>query len=679
MVASDRVLTLKITGDAFGLGRAFGAVDRGASRMERGMDRTRRGLVGLGKAAAVSAAAVAAAGAAFAKVGLSEALDQEKVAARTANVIESMGNRANVSASQVADLAGRLQDTTGSADDVVQAGANLVLTFGNIRNAAGKGNDVFDQTVALANDMSVALGTGMEQASLQLGKALNDPARGLTQLRRVGVSFTEAQQAQVKALVASGDTMGAQKVILGELEKQFGGAAAAEGPLTEGTQALQRTFENVSESVMVRAIPALTTAVDLIRGHVVPVIQDVAERVAPLVGDAIGWIGERAAELAEYLRGRWGEIRAGVLAVWQQIVDTVVPVVERLTAAVVENWDRIRLMAEGVFREVVATVRSALAALRPVLESLAALVRSALELVLAIWEQWGATLFAVVRRVFTEVARVARPLLDTIRSVIETVTALIEGDWSGVWAGLKGIAVNALKAAAAAVQAVARLLLGAFRWVLRKALDGLLAAPRAMFDAGRKIVEKIVDGIKAAPGAIKDAIRDMVPTPGDVIGWFTGNSSSVRVGTPGAVNLGRFARARGGMLPGRYGGRDTMLIAAAPGEAVLTPRQQALVDSGVPIASAFRATGAFAAGGYVQDAYGRATAQLGKPYGKPSLGQSRTGPGSWDCSGFATYVAGVNVGGTHGVGVSDVESAAWRGADRMGLPQEPQRSIPRRV
>src|SRR5262245_66611796 len=75
--------------------------------------------------------------------------------------------------------------------------------------------------------MSAALGQDGKASAIQLGKALNDPIKGVTALQRVGVSFTKSQKNQIKALVESGNTLGAQKVILRELGKEFGGAAKA--------------------------------------------------------------------------------------------------------------------------------------------------------------------------------------------------------------------------------------------------------------------------------------------------------------------------------------------------------------------------------------------------------------------------------------------------------------------
>ena len=76
--------------------------------------------------------------------------------------------------------------------------------------------------------MSPVLGTDASGSAIQLGKALNDPIKGITALTRVGVTFTEQQKDQITTLVESGKTIDAQKIILGELQKEFGGSAEAQ-------------------------------------------------------------------------------------------------------------------------------------------------------------------------------------------------------------------------------------------------------------------------------------------------------------------------------------------------------------------------------------------------------------------------------------------------------------------
>ena len=110
--------------------------------------------------------------------------------------------------------------------------------------------DVFSDTTKLALDMSTALGTDAKSSAMMLGKALNDPAAGLSRLSRSGVLFTEQQKKQVEQLQKSGDTLGAQRVILDEVAKEFGGSAKAFGLSAAGEGARRATqMGNAMESL----------------------------------------------------------------------------------------------------------------------------------------------------------------------------------------------------------------------------------------------------------------------------------------------------------------------------------------------------------------------------------------------------------------------------------------------
>ena len=182
------------------------------------------------------------------------AMEQQKVDKQLATVLKSTGGVAGVTADQVKRLAGELQKTTPYADEVIQSGQNLLLTFTKI------GKDIFPEVTETMLNMSTSLKQDLQTSALQLGKALQDPINGMTALKRAGVSFTEAQKEQVKAMVAAGDTMGAQKLILQELQTEFGGSAKAAGETFAGKLAiLKNALGEVQETIGVLLLPILTT------------------------------------------------------------------------------------------------------------------------------------------------------------------------------------------------------------------------------------------------------------------------------------------------------------------------------------------------------------------------------------------------------------------------------------
>jgi len=249
-----RKLIVEIVGDTSKLEKAFKTAGRDAEGFAHktqslGSRVAKAGLFA-GAAAGLGALTVAT------KAGVSEFLDSQKVAAQTAAVLKSTGGAAGVTAKQVDDLATSMLNKSGIDDEVIKSGENLLLTFRNIRNETGKGNDIFNQATQAATDMSVALGQDMSSSAIQLGKALNDPIKGVTALRRVGVSFTKEQTDMIKKLVESGRSLDAQKLILGELRKEFGGSAKAAGKTFGGQiNILRETLNNLAGVIVGTLMP----------------------------------------------------------------------------------------------------------------------------------------------------------------------------------------------------------------------------------------------------------------------------------------------------------------------------------------------------------------------------------------------------------------------------------------
>jgi hypothetical protein len=215
--------------------------------------------------------------ASFLKESIDEAREAAKVGRQTEAVLKSTGGAAQITADQVGELATRLSNLSAVDDEVIQSGENVLLTFTAVRNQVGKGNDIFNQATAAALDMSAALGQDMQSSVIQLGKALNDPIKGITALSRVGVSFTTQQKEQIAAMVESGNVMGAQKIILKELSTEFGGAAAA---AADPAQKAVIAWGNFKEMIGGFILPIIGKLADFFSNVLLPVIQG---KVIPFV------------------------------------------------------------------------------------------------------------------------------------------------------------------------------------------------------------------------------------------------------------------------------------------------------------------------------------------------------------------------------------------------------------
>ena len=169
---------------------------------------------------------------------------QEAAEKTLEQTIKATGSAAGLTAIELTNLASSLQEVTTYGDEAIIGAESLLLTFKDI------GEDVFPRALESILDVSQAMGTGLKESSVQLGKALNDPVGGISALTRVGIQFTDAQKDLIKSFVESGETAKAQSVILDELESQFGGVARAAAQTSEGgVKQLNNSYGDLQETI----------------------------------------------------------------------------------------------------------------------------------------------------------------------------------------------------------------------------------------------------------------------------------------------------------------------------------------------------------------------------------------------------------------------------------------------
>ncbi len=188
---------------------------------------------------------------AFFKSSVDSAMDAESALAEVNAVLLSTKNAAGLTADELSKMASELQKVTKFSDEEILSGESMLLTFTKI------GKDVFPRATETMLNMAEKFGS-VKEASIQLGKALNDPVAGVGALRRVGVMLTDQQEQQIKAFMAVNDIASAQKIILDELETEFGGLARAAGDTTAGKMIqLKNAFDDLQEVAGAALIPTL--------------------------------------------------------------------------------------------------------------------------------------------------------------------------------------------------------------------------------------------------------------------------------------------------------------------------------------------------------------------------------------------------------------------------------------
>jgi hypothetical protein len=202
-------------------------------------------------------AGIAAIGAAGALRGLwgfvEAAAEAERQTAKLEAVLKSTGGVSGQTIESLEAHASALQKVTAFEDDTVKGAQAVLLTFKKI------GGETFPQATEAALDLATVFEGDLRGSALMVGKALEDPIRGITALRRAGVSFTKDQQEVIKSLVETGQVAQAQGMILKEISSQVGGSARKVGDTTFGQiEQLKNEMGDLAE---------------LIGGHLTPAVQ----------------------------------------------------------------------------------------------------------------------------------------------------------------------------------------------------------------------------------------------------------------------------------------------------------------------------------------------------------------------------------------------------------------------
>jgi hypothetical protein len=194
-------------------------------------------LGGLGSTLAGLAASIGAA-AIFQRIA-AETAEAEFATAQLNAALRSTRGVSGQTVQALAEHASALQLLSVYDDDVIAGAQAMLLTFTRISG------DTFPKATEAVLNVAQAMGTDLKSAAIQVGKALNDPILGVSALARSGIQFTEAQREMIKQMVETNRLAEAQRIILAELETQFGGSAkAARDTFGGALQALQNDIGN---------------------------------------------------------------------------------------------------------------------------------------------------------------------------------------------------------------------------------------------------------------------------------------------------------------------------------------------------------------------------------------------------------------------------------------------------
>ena len=255
-MAGNQVL-LTFAGDASKLNRTF---DQVGGKAKSFGDKQKETFRKVNRAAVIGSGIVIGAAVGIGKSLLAAGREGTKQDKALAQVFESMGGTGSDAFKQIGDAQTDMSSRLGKTKTDIAAVETKLGTFKNVWKDPVKGAENFNRATEIAFDLEAAGFGDAESNVTQLGKALNDPIKGMSALTRVGVSFSKAEQEKVKQLQKSGDLLGAQEILYSALEDQVGGVAEAG---VDSGEKLNAQFENLKDTLGRQLIPAFDRAVEV--------------------------------------------------------------------------------------------------------------------------------------------------------------------------------------------------------------------------------------------------------------------------------------------------------------------------------------------------------------------------------------------------------------------------------
>lgn len=190
---------------------------------------------------------------------ISAGLKFEQEMRRIEGVIETMGDKAAVTAEEVNVLARELaRGTLASANEARRAGA-LLASFGNI------GRSIFQDVLEAAQGLSVLMGGALQLNIRRLGRLLQDPVNQMSALSRAGIQFSESQELMIESLVRGGKLLEAQEFLLGEIRPLIVAAKEEADSLAGAWDSMVEAGRELLE-VLANQSGLLETSRDIIQG-----------------------------------------------------------------------------------------------------------------------------------------------------------------------------------------------------------------------------------------------------------------------------------------------------------------------------------------------------------------------------------------------------------------------------
>ena len=574
-MANTRDLLVRINGDASGLKKALGEVDKETTQAEKGQSAFGKTMGGVAVAGKLVAGAALAAGTAIAGAGIlgvksAGDFEQSRVA------FEVMLGSADKARKLMADIATFAKETPFELPEVV-TGAKQLLAF-------GVAQENILPTMRRLGDIAAGVGVPVGQLTNVFGQvkvAGRLMGQDLLQFTNAGVPMIEAlaktmgkPQEEIKKLVEQG------KVGFPEVEAAIASLTDNGGKFGGMMEKQSKTFGGVVSNIkdgfgqILRSAVGISSSGDITEGGIfdrvkdaaekaLPVIQKIAENAGPAVMKGFEMAGKGIQTAVEWFKQLWEVVGPYIMPSLKALGETITtqlwPALQRLWAIIgpyiIPTLKVLGIIIGGV---IVAAIWILINVINVVVKVLGWLINVFIEigqrvawvvnLVIdyfkMLWNFWSTVfeiMFNIAKVIFMAIAVVVATVISLIMAVVQPIAEFIGGifrkGWeivTGIWNGVSGWFGRQFDGLKGALDKVTDWITAPFQkaWDFIKDIPGKIVS--SVTNVGQLLKEKIGDW--DIPGPL-GKVKDVIPGFASGVRNFRGGMAWVGEKGPELVNL----------------------------------------------------------------------------------------------------------------------------------------------
>jgi hypothetical protein len=395
------------------------------------------------------------------------------------------GDKAGEVTEHLSKLAETQSLATGVDANAIKMTEAKLLTFKNLATTADEAGGSFDRASRAAQDMAAAGFGSAESNAVKLGRALDNPLKGMNALSRVGVTFTDQEKAQIKTLMQHNDVLGAQQIILGKVETKFKGTAEA---TATASGKMGAGFSILQEKLGKALLPTFDAIVSFINDKVMPIFQGFTDFLSQhkdvAAAFAIG-LGVLVVGLTAVTVALWAMNSALLANPFTYIILAVALLVAGIVLLAM-NWDKVTKWISSVWSGFVKWLTGSLKFIG--------------DLWTSIWDHIG----HFFRDTWNNIVKFFTGIVKTF---VNIGTNIVTGIWNGI------------KTAWGNLTTWVQGLFNGFVDTIKKLLG--IHSPSTVFHGfGSNLMQGLVNGIDSMKGAVTDSVSGVA---GLVTNGFTGS------------------------------------------------------------------------------------------------------------------------------------------------------------